>query len=140
MIYGARVRQAREFNGFTQAKLADLVKRDQSLIAYIENNFKEPSDDLLDAIAEHTKFPVSFFARPPDVELPAGSLIFRAHASLTRREATEAHRVAEVVFSIGIHLTNRVEAPKPSIQGRTEYSEEAARKTRLSLGLPPNTP
>lgn len=140
MIYGARVRQAREFCGLTQAQLADKVRRDQSLIAYIENESKEPSDDLLDAIAEHTKFPVSFFARPPDVELPAGSLIFRAHAALTRREAIEAHRLAEIVFCIGIHLTNKVEAPIPSIQGRTEPVQEAAKKTRMALGLAANAP
>jgi Zn-dependent peptidase ImmA (M78 family)/DNA-binding XRE family transcriptional regulator len=140
MIYGTRLRQAREYCGLTQAELADLLKRDQSLIAHIENGGKEPSDDLLDAIAEHTKFPVSFFARPPDIELPAGSLIFRAHSSLTRKEALEAHRLAEVVFIIGIHLAHRVEAPKPSIQGRSEVAEEAARKTRMSLGLPVNAP
>ena len=140
MIYGARVKQAREYCGFTQAELADLVKRDQSLIAYVENGTKEPSDDLLNAIAEHTKFPVSFFARPPDVELPAGSLIFRAHASLSRKEAIEAHRLAEVVFSIGIHLSNRVEVPVPSIQGRTEYAKDAAKKTRMSLGVSVHSP
>lgn len=140
MIYGARIRQAREFCGLTQAQLADKVHRDQSLIAYIENESKEPSDDVLDAIAEHTKFPVSFFARPPDVELPAGSLIFRAHASLTRKEVIEAHRLAEIVFCIGIHLTNKVDAPTPSIQGRTESVQEAARKTRMSLGLAENAP
>jgi Zn-dependent peptidase ImmA (M78 family)/DNA-binding XRE family transcriptional regulator len=140
MIYGARVRQAREYCGLTQAELANLVNRDTSLIGHIETGSREPSDDLLNAIADKTNFPVSFFARPPDAELPAGSLIFRAHAALTRKEALEAHRSADVVFSIGIHLTNKVVATPPSIQSRAEHAEEAARKTRMSLGLPLDTP
>ncbi len=140
MIYGARVRQAREFCGLTQAELAELVNRDTSLIGHIETGSREPSDDLLSAIADKTNFPVSFFARPPDVELPAGSLIFRAHAALTRKEAMEAHRSADVVFSIGVHLTTKVGDIRPSIQGRTEYAQEAARKTRMSLGLSADAP
>jgi Zn-dependent peptidase ImmA (M78 family)/transcriptional regulator with XRE-family HTH domain len=135
MIHGARIRQAREFRGFTQAQLAEKVNRDQSLIAHIENGTKQPSDDLLDAIADHTNFPVPFFASPPDAELPMGSLMFRAHASLTRKEAIEAHRLAEIVFLIGIHLINKVEAPEPAIPLTVGDPREAAQRTRKALRL-----
>ena len=60
MIYGSRIRQARELRGLTQEQLAKRVGRDQSLIAHVESGFKEASDDLLQAIAEQANLPITF--------------------------------------------------------------------------------
>jgi Zn-dependent peptidase ImmA (M78 family)/DNA-binding XRE family transcriptional regulator len=140
MIYGARVRQARELRGLTQAELAEKVKRDQSLIAHVENGLKEPSDELLSAIAFKLELPVSFFSKPQETQLPGGSLLWRAHASITRKEATEALRHAEVVFSIGVHLIQRVNPLPVQLSPRSERPEEAARHTRMALKIDALTP
>lgn len=140
MIYGARVKQARELRGMTQEVLAAKIRRDQSLIAHIENGMKEPSPEVLEEISAITNLPTSFFSKPAEVQLPGGSLLWRAHASISRKEATEALRYADVVFSLGVHLIQKV-APLPiTISVRKERPEEAARHTRMSLGLEPTTP
>jgi Zn-dependent peptidase ImmA (M78 family)/transcriptional regulator with XRE-family HTH domain len=140
MIYGARVRQARELRGLTQAELAEKVKRDQSLIAHVENGLKEPSDELLSVIAFKLQLPISFFSRPPETQLPGGSLLWRAHASITRKEATEALRHAEIVFSLGVHLIGKVNPLQVQLSPRAERPEEAARHTRMALRIDPSTP
>jgi Zn-dependent peptidase ImmA (M78 family) len=140
MIYGARVRQARELRGLTQSDLAEKVKRDQSLIAHVENGLKEPSDELLGLIALKLDLPVSFFSKPQEVQLPGGSLLWRAHASITRKEATEALRHAEIVFSLGVNLIRKVNPLAVQLTPRSERPAEAATLTRIALRIAPLTP
>src|SRR5207247_6383384 len=100
MIFGDRIRQARELRGFTQSELADRVGVTQARIAHIEGGFKDASEDLIAAVAIQTGFPLSFFSRGPSIEFPIGSFLFRAHCSMTRKAMVEAHRHAQTVFEL----------------------------------------
>ena len=61
MILGERVKQARELRGFTQTKLAKLLKVTQGRIAQIEGEFRDAADSLIAEIAYHTELPLLLF-------------------------------------------------------------------------------
>ena len=72
MIFGERVKQARELRGFTQTKLAELLKVTQGRIAQIEGEFRDVADSLIAEIAYHTDLPLSYFSKAPVNRLSAG--------------------------------------------------------------------
>ena len=69
-----------------------------------------------------------------------GTLLFRAPASITRKEANEALRHAELVFDLGLQLSNVVDPPRVTLASRSEMPEEAATHTKMALGITPNAP
>jgi Zn-dependent peptidase ImmA (M78 family)/DNA-binding XRE family transcriptional regulator len=140
MFSGKRVRQARELRRLTQEELARRIGRSQATITHIERGFKEPSAELIAAIAQHTHFPVSFFSTEPPVEFPVEVLLFRARAAMTRTDALAAARYAEIVFEMNIGLGPYV-TKIPLRLKRTEKSpNEAAKEARRWLGLSSDEP
>ncbi len=85
MIYGERVKQAREFKGLTQTELANLVGIKQSAISQIERNEFMPLGEILETIAEQTGFLPTFFEIVPDSNLPVGTLSYRAREALKKK-------------------------------------------------------
>ena len=63
MIYGDRIRQAREYCGLTQTELAKKVEVNQSAIAHLESGRNIPTEDLLTTIAEKTGFRIDYCAQ-----------------------------------------------------------------------------
>src|ERR1035441_2519591 len=86
IISGERVKQARELKGWTQAVLARAVGVSQAAIAQIESGAFMASDELVAEIAKSTGQPLQFFQQDPAPEFPVGSLLFRSHASLTKKD------------------------------------------------------
>lgn len=142
MIYGARVRQARELNGQTQASLALAIRLDQSAIAKIEAGEFQPSDSVLASIALQTGFPPAFFRFPKKLDFPQGTLAFRSHLAVPARERQQAYRWAEVVYEILVSMLSRMrrlpQVSVPQLVGTDPT--EAARQVRSLLGLSPDTP
>jgi Zn-dependent peptidase ImmA (M78 family)/DNA-binding XRE family transcriptional regulator len=134
MIFGERVRQARELRGFTQTKLAELLKVTQGRVAQIEGEFRDAADSLMAEIAYHTDLPLSYFSKAPENWLSAGSLLFRARTSISKREITQSLRDAEHVFGLAHSLARNLEIPVSlgAIEGEPR---DAARKARATLGL-----
>jgi Zn-dependent peptidase ImmA (M78 family)/DNA-binding XRE family transcriptional regulator len=139
MIFGERIKQARELRGLTQTKLAELLKVTQGRIAQIEGEFRDVADSLVAEIAYQTALPVSYFSRAPENWLSAGSLLFRARTSISKREITQSLRDAEHVFSLAHSMAKRLEI---SVSLRTIQGDpkEAARKTRALLELASTEP
>lgn len=139
MNSGDRIKQVRELCGFTQIELAKLVDRDQSFIAQIEGGLKEPPEQLIKVVAFKTGFPPNFFKLDPAPEFPFGSLVMRAHASLTRREKLRAYRYAQLAFEVAEKLQGvsriAVDLPRVDIE-----PIEAARVMRSHFGLSPDRP
>jgi Zn-dependent peptidase ImmA (M78 family)/DNA-binding XRE family transcriptional regulator len=104
-INGDRVKQAREIRALTQTRLASLVGVTQAAIAQIEIGTFLASDDLASAIAKHTGQPITFFTQKSAPEFPLGSLLFRSHASMTKKEMVSASRYAEQVYEIRSRLS-----------------------------------
>ena len=142
MINGNRVKQARELERLTQAGLAEGVGVSQSTIAYVENGRLTPSDELLDAIAQETGFPSTFFEQEVVGDFPLGSLLlFRAKASVTAADQGFAHRYAQTIYECAMNLAARVTTiPLRLPQLDDDVPEGSAALTRAALGMSPDTP
>lgn len=140
MINGDRVRQARELCAFTQTELAERLHVEQPTIARIENGTLKPSQGLIEALALQTGFPPEFFSQPSAPDFPLGSLLFRAHASTTLREKSEAYRYAQVIYEMADVLSARLTPVTLRLPQLAEPPPRAASLTRALLGLSPDTP
>lgn len=140
MIYGERIRQAREYCGLTQTELAKKVDVNQSAIAHIESGRNIPSEDLLNSIAEQMAFLPSFFKKEPVENFPIGSLSFRARQSLSARELNQAHQQASVLFEHIKKMSEQLNVPPLRLPRVNEGPIKAARITRVAFGLSPDVP
>jgi Zn-dependent peptidase ImmA (M78 family)/DNA-binding XRE family transcriptional regulator len=139
MIYGERIKQARELRGFTQTKLAELLKVTQSRIAQVEGEFRDVADSLIAEIAYRTELPLSYFSKAPENWLSAGSLLFRARTSISKREVTQSLRDAEHVFGLAYSMAKNLELPV-SLRTINGDPKDAAIQMRALLGLSATVP
>src|SRR6476659_2662731 len=98
IVNGDRVRQAREMAALTQTELARRVSVSQAMVAHIENGLKQPSIEVAEAIARETKIGIEFLQRSSGPSLAEGTLLFRAGASSSAKDLTQARRMAECVL------------------------------------------
>jgi Zn-dependent peptidase ImmA (M78 family)/DNA-binding XRE family transcriptional regulator len=141
MINGLRIKQAREICKLTQSQLAQEVGVAQSTIAKMEVDVRDWPDDLVQAIAMRTGFPVSFFHQGVGPEFSLGSLLFRCRASLSSTDKTRIRQLGQLIFELEEKMavqTKPIQLHLPSFQG--EDPIEAARVTRATLGIAPDTP
>lgn len=141
LISGERVRQARELRSMTQVGLAKLVGVSQGAIAQIEAGAFLASDDLVREIAHRTCQPLRFFTQDAAAEFHVGSLLFRSHATMTKRELVGTYRYAQVVYELARRLVSRlreIPAKIPNLSGIDP--SQAAREARKALGIAKNEP
>jgi len=140
MTYGDRIRQARELLGWTQEHLAEKLGVRQPVIAQLEAGLYQ-GRGLTATIAFRTGFPPAFFTDPYIEDFPLGSLQFRGHSRLMRRDRQQAHRYGQLVYElyrrVGVKY-RRQELRLPRIV--TGNYVQAATATRSAMGLPPDTP
>lgn len=134
-INGRRVKQARELRALTQGALADAVGIDQTMVAHIERATKQPSGDVLEALATELNFPISFFYQESRSEFPKGSLLFRAKAGVGKRTVAQAHAHAELAFDIALRLAGRVSLVPVRLATSTDPLE-GARQVRAAMRMP----
>jgi Zn-dependent peptidase ImmA (M78 family)/DNA-binding XRE family transcriptional regulator len=140
MIYGERIRQAREINGLNQKEFALLIGCKQPAIAHFETNRSSPSGDTLKEIARVTGFMVSFFETPPLEAFTSGSLAYRSKRSMTKKEESQAYQYALTMYEQAKQLLPRCNFPIPRIPRVTEKPNLSAKVTRAALGLSPDKP
>ncbi len=141
MIYGERIRQAREFKGLTQTQLANAVGVKQAAISEIEYNEFTPSEDLLEKIANQTGFSPSFFELEPSDNLSFGTLNYRARMSATAREETMVYQYANLLYQQITRMCLDVFMPPNKLpQLQNTPIKKAVRITRDELGLTQNEP
>lgn len=141
VINGERVKQARELKAMTQAALARAVGVSQAAIAQIEAGSFLASDPLLAAISKTTDKPVRFFTLEPAPEFPVGSLLFRSHGNMCKRELTVTYRNAQLSYEVYRKLTGRVGTLAVSLPRMDGADPElAAKEARKVLGIAPDVP
>lgn len=126
-VNGERVRQGREARALTQSALADAIGVDQTMIAHIERGNKQPTWELLRAIAAELGFPPAFFQQTTGPDLPQGTLLFRAKAGIGKRTIAQAHAHAELAFEIIHKLSKRAKL----IPVRIPYHSDPIEGARL---------
>lgn len=86
-------------------------------------------------------FPVAFFSTPILVHFPNEEMMFRARASMARREAVAGCRYAEIVYELMVRvLESYVEPLHLCLQKLADSPVLAAQKTRRLTGLAPDQP
>jgi Zn-dependent peptidase ImmA (M78 family)/transcriptional regulator with XRE-family HTH domain len=140
MINGERIAQVREAKRLTQSDLAKRVQRTQSAIAQLEAGLIDGSDGLIRQIANETEFPIEFFESGSGPAFPFGSLLFRAHADINRKDRLEAHGQARFVFQLMNMLLNQVRSIPVSLPKPMDTPEISARIARRFFHLNANEP
>jgi Zn-dependent peptidase ImmA (M78 family) len=124
----------------TQADLASSVGRSQSAIAQLEAGLIDGSDGLIRQIAAVTGFPIEFFDRDSGPSFPAGSLLFRAHANINRKDRLEAYSQARFVFEMLVSLLERASRIPINLPKSSDAPVAAARAVRRFLKIDPVEP
>jgi Zn-dependent peptidase ImmA (M78 family)/DNA-binding XRE family transcriptional regulator len=141
MINGLRVKQAREIRKITQVELAERLQVHKSVIGKMETDVRDWSPQLIEALAFQTGFPVAFFHQGFAPEFPLGSLLFRCRASLPANEKNKIRQFVLLEFEIAERLSERTKPiPLHLPSFNNENPVDAAKVTRTTLGLPPDTP
>ena len=141
MIYGERIKQAREFRGLTQTRLASLIGVKQSAISQMEKDEFTPSSQLLEAIGQRTGFLPSFFTFEPVANLPLGTLNYRAAKYRTARGDSEAYQYANIVYQQIKNIAPDVSVPRCRVPQLSNVEVvKAAQITRDALGYSPDEP
>jgi Zn-dependent peptidase ImmA (M78 family)/transcriptional regulator with XRE-family HTH domain len=140
MIFGDRIKFARELLGLTQDEFADRIGVTQSAVAHFEAGRVQPSSEVLQAITFQTPFLSSFFAETSRYAFPLGSLLFRSRRGFSARLESQTHRFAQVSFELFQKVRSRFNPLSVSIPRLNEDPIRAAQVTRSSLGLPPSDP
>lgn len=141
MINGLRVKQAREIRKLTQTQLARKLGMHQSVIGKMETDVREWPEPLIQSMAILLSFPVSFFQQGIGPEFPLGTLLFRCRADMPANEKAKVRQMALLAYELCEKLalgTKAIPLHFPSFSG--EDPKEAAKVTRATLGLPPDTP
>jgi Zn-dependent peptidase ImmA (M78 family)/DNA-binding XRE family transcriptional regulator len=139
LISGERVRQARELKGITQSALAKCAGVSQAAVAQVEAGEFIASDDLCAAIARCLSQPIRFFQQEPAQEIDTGSLLFRSHASMSKRDMNASYRYAQTAFELFMRMRRRVRAIPVKIVASAGCSPQAAaQQARAALGLEPD--
>lgn len=141
IIFGERIRQARELRGLTQAELATRIGTSQAIIAQLEGELRRPSDNQVETIAIQTGFPLSFFRTEPINDFPLGSLLYRARTSMPVRHKTEVYQMGRLIYECASRVESKVsQFPLRLPRIKDQMATEAAKLTRNSLGLSPDVP
>jgi len=142
MIFGDRIRQARELRGLTQFQLAEKLSVSQSFVAQVEGGRSNPPEEFMNKLAFQLGFPLRFFEQPISDDFPVGSLLFRAHTSMTDLEQREIYRWAQTVYELYRKITSvRAIQELPLRVPRSQSPPALAAATaRSELGLGPDAP
>ena len=140
MIYGERIKQARQLSALTQSELAERIGVHQATIAHIEAGRVLPSLDTVEAIAEVTQLLPSFFSRQPIEDFPIGSLAYRARKGMRAIERDGAYQFTKLCVEQARQMGRKLTLPQlPNFQSNDE-PREAAKLTRSALGIDAEKP
>jgi len=135
MIFGARIRQAREMAMMTQAELARETQIAQAHLSRAERDSYDLGLDRLALIAVHLEFPVEFFTSAPVVEFGRRPVHFRAQAAMRMKQADQATRTGEVVVEAVQRLEKQLEGPALRLPDPQADPSAAATVMRRVLGV-----
>jgi Zn-dependent peptidase ImmA (M78 family)/transcriptional regulator with XRE-family HTH domain len=140
-VIGEKLRHAREINGWTQLALADKVGVQQAFIAMLERGAREPSPEMLQAIADKTGFPLAFFTDTSEFDFPFGSLLYRKHSALTSQTKAQCHRMAQQCYALAMRMSSQLKAMPVRLPSFVdEDPKTAAQVVRSAMGCDASSP
>lgn len=145
MIYGSRLRQARELRGSEtrQSAIAAALGVSTPTVSRLESGVLPTIDQPGGSkrLAELFLLPPGFFEAPIIEALPEGSLL-RARRSLTKRQLNQVRAEAQLAHEIATRSMEFVSVPDSRIPAMSPTSSpgDVARVARSALGLEPSGP
>lgn len=140
MIYGERIKQARDLKGLTQSQLADAVGIDQSAIAHFEAGRAFPSPPSVSLIALETGVRPGFFELEPAPPLPLGSLVYRARSSMRKSERDRAHQYLSLLVEQMRRMSKELNLPMLRFPSPLGNPVRSARLARIAFDIDPLRP
>jgi len=141
VIYGARLRQARELASLTQRALAVEAGIPQAYISRAENDSVDLGPERLAEIATILDFPVEFFCWAPSVRFHTWPVHFRSQAGMRARQADQARSAGEIIVEAALRMRQALDTPPLALYPQAGCSPaEAAAYARNIIGLRPTEP
>lgn len=140
MIYGARLRQAREMALMTQAELSRETQIAQAHLSRAERDSYDLGPDRLALLAAHLEFPTPFFTTAPTVDFGPRPVHFRSQAGMSMKQADQATRTGEIVVEAVVRLEAQFEGPELHLPAAQHDAATAAAAMRSALGVAPHEP
>lgn len=141
---GARLELARTFRGYTLQNVADRVASSFGLISHYENGRKEPSGELVNALAEIHAVRREFFYEPLNDPWQEDECSFRHRRTTPEKIKKRARAHGTLVGLVVQHLSTVLRFPNysvPSFPATTEADiEQAAERCRDHWKLGSDTP
>lgn len=134
MISGDRLRQAREFAGYTQAELAALAHVRQPQLSSAERFGEDLPEAALVQVAASTGFPIAFFQSQPQL-LINDPPHFRAQSGASATQLKQARRAGEVVGEQALAMRARLQPPHLQLPTDALDPASAADAVRAAFGL-----
>lgn len=142
MIYGTRLRQAREFCKLTQRAVDQEIGLNQGRLSEAERDAYALSMEVLTEFAALTGFPVEFFLEPARITFDTTPMHFRARAGMRAKDARQAEFAGEIIAEAALDMLDQLEGPPVRLSAlpREVRPQEAAEQARFAIGLTPNEP
>lgn len=138
MIYGSRVRQARELRARKSGDLAAALGISPGRLTQIEAEDATTGSVTPDMLSAQLLMPPAFFTTPIPEELGIGSMRFRARKT-SKRDLTLVRRRAEMPHELAHHLVRHLDTPASRVPALPATDvEEAAQQTRAALSIAPD--
>lgn len=140
MIYGTRLRQAREMVLMTQAEVSRETQIAQAHLSRAERDAYDLGPDRLALLAAHLEFPTEFFTTAPSVDFGQRPVHFRSQASMSMKQADQATRTGEVIVEAMMKLEEEFEGPRLRLPDAQDQPAAAAAAMRAALNVGPADP
>lgn len=124
---------ARNREGLTQTRLADLADVSPRSIAHYEGGDHVPSEDVVARLAKTLKVPVSFFGAPPLDVIEPEAASFRALSKMSALKRNAALTSGALAMQLNEWLEERLRLPTtdvPSYERGARDPESSARRVR----------
>ncbi|MCY4598363.1 MAG: XRE family transcriptional regulator [Acidobacteria bacterium] len=132
----SRLALARKRRRLTKVALARLVNLSPRSLSSYESGVTCPPREILEALADALRFPVSFFSRPDVEELPADGASFRALKSMTAGQRDAALAAGALAVELNRWITDQFTLPSADLPDLRDCEpEDAARVLRVEWGI-----
>jgi len=135
-INPGRLALARQRRGISKTKLAELIGVQVRSISAFEKGEFSPSDETLEELARHLRFPVTFFTGD-DIDIPdSNSVSFRALTRMTAGERDAALGASAIGLQLSNWIEERFDLPTSKLpEFNQDDPEAAAEAIRSEWGL-----
>lgn len=134
---GDRLKNARQYKGYTVEELAELIGVSKQTVSQYENHKITPEFDKIISISNNLLFPVQYFMQSNDLKISIGTTFFRSLMKTSKKYRIEQITKMKHLSAIYTFLQEYVEFPIINLPTQKDYSnpEDAAKQLRNFWGL-----